>query len=127
MSPTSDFCIFELVLVPNFSLNWQFWFFGPNFPKKGVSRLTQKSEHHDWILHTRISLSTKFQFTLTVLIFFTKFAQNRHFRSKTEKLHLCVHPWSLLTILNICPRGPNFSPSSRRDNDNQSFLPCEKL
>ena len=29
------FFIFELVQVLNFSLNWQFWVFGPNLPKKG--------------------------------------------------------------------------------------------
>ena len=29
-----EFCIFELVSVPNFSLNWQFWFFWPNLPKR---------------------------------------------------------------------------------------------
>ena len=31
------FCIFELVSVQNFSLSWQFFIFGPNFPKKGIS------------------------------------------------------------------------------------------
>ena len=31
------FYIFKLVLVPNFNLNWQFWFFWPNLPKKGIS------------------------------------------------------------------------------------------
>ena len=30
---------FELVFVPNFSLNCQFWFFGPNLPKMGISGL----------------------------------------------------------------------------------------
>ena len=30
-----EFFIFELVYVPNFSLNWQFCVFGPDFPKKG--------------------------------------------------------------------------------------------
>ena len=34
MNRTIEFSIFELVLVPNFSLNWQCWFFGPNLPKK---------------------------------------------------------------------------------------------
>ena len=37
VNSTTEFCIFKLVLVPNFSLNWQFWFFGPNLPKKGIS------------------------------------------------------------------------------------------
>ena len=33
---TIEFSIFGSVLVPNFSLNWQFGFFGPNFSKKGM-------------------------------------------------------------------------------------------
>ena len=39
---TTEFCIFKLVLVPNFSLNLQFWFSGPSLPKKGISSLNQK-------------------------------------------------------------------------------------
>ena len=35
MNRTTEFCTFEL--VPNFSLNRQFWFLGPNLPKKGNS------------------------------------------------------------------------------------------
>ena len=35
--------IFELGWVPNFSLSWKLWFFGPNLPKKGVSGQKQKS------------------------------------------------------------------------------------
>ena len=37
-----DDSILELVEVTNFSLNWQFWFFRTNLPKKGVSRLKEK-------------------------------------------------------------------------------------
>ena len=33
--------IFELVKVPDFSLNRQIWIFGPNLPKKGFSSLKQ--------------------------------------------------------------------------------------
>ena len=64
-----EFCIFELVYVPNFSLNWQFWFLWPNLPKKGLSSLKQKSELHRKILHIQISLSTRFQLKLIILIF----------------------------------------------------------
>ena len=39
---TIEFYIFELVRVPNLSWNWRFWFFGPYFPKKGISSLKQK-------------------------------------------------------------------------------------
>ena len=37
-----EFWIFKLVLVSNFSLSWQFWFFGPNLLKKGISGWTLK-------------------------------------------------------------------------------------
>ena len=37
VNTTTELSIFELILEPNFSLNWQFWFFGSNLPKKGIS------------------------------------------------------------------------------------------
>ena len=39
MNITIEFCIFELVLVPNLSLDCQFSFFGPNLPKNVYFRL----------------------------------------------------------------------------------------
>ena len=54
-----EFRLFKLVLVPNFSLNWQFWFFWPDLPKKGFSGLKQKkwTPHIFYIiLHIQISL-----------------------------------------------------------------------
>ena len=45
------------------------------------------------------------QVKVTVLIFWTKFAQKGYFGSKTEKSHFCLRPWSLLTILNFSKRG----------------------
>ena len=35
---TIEFCIFELVYVPNFNINWQFWVFGQSLSKNGISR-----------------------------------------------------------------------------------------
>ena len=64
VNTTNEFCIFQLVSVPSFSLNWQFCSFEPN--------LTEK----------------------------------RYFRSKTEKLHFCMRPWSLLNISNFFAREP---------------------
>ena len=78
-----EFCIFKLVLVPNFSLNWQFWFFWPDLPKKVFSVENRKSQHG--ILHIWISLGTKFQLKLIVLSFWTKFTQKGYFQSKTEQ------------------------------------------
>ena len=42
MNTTIEFCIFELVLVPNFRLNWQFWFLGPKLPKSKRGNSSQK-------------------------------------------------------------------------------------
>ena len=58
-----EFRLFKLVLVPNFSLNWQFWFFWPDLPKKGFSGLKQKkwTPHIFYIiLHIQISLVRNF-------------------------------------------------------------------
>ena len=42
VNTTTEFWIFELLWVPNFSLNWQFRYFGPNLPKKSVSGIKRK-------------------------------------------------------------------------------------
>ena len=39
---TIEFCIFDLVMVPNFSLNYQLWIFGQNLPKKSISGRKRK-------------------------------------------------------------------------------------
>ena len=90
VNTTIEFCIFKLVWVPNFSLNWQFWFFRPNLPKKGVSCLKQKSENHHWILHIPINRGNKFQLKLTILISWTKFGQNEEFQSETNKVNITI-------------------------------------
>ena len=75
----------QISLVRNFSSNWQFWFFGPNLPKKVFPVENRKSEHHHGILHIWISLGTKFQLKLIILSFWTKFTQKRYFQLKTEQ------------------------------------------
>ena len=75
---TIEFWILKLVKVLNFSSNWQFWFFGPNLPKKGI-------EHHHRFLHIWISLSTKFQPKLKILSFWTKFTQKGYFQWKISQ------------------------------------------
>ena len=50
----------------------------------------QKARLHHRILHIRISLSTKFQLKLLILIFSTKFAQKKRFpvvNQKSEQHH----------------------------------------
>ena len=75
MNTTNKFCIFKSVYIPNFSLNWQFYFFWPDLPKKLFPIEKWKSEHHYWILRVWISQGTKFHLKLTILIFWTKFTQ----------------------------------------------------
>ena len=48
--------------------------------KRVFSVENEKSKHHHWILHTRISLGTKFHFKQTILNFGTKFSQKGYFR-----------------------------------------------
>ena len=47
-------------------------------------------ENHHGILHIRISLGTKLQLKLTILLFWGKFAQKGHFWSKTEKVSITI-------------------------------------
>ena len=98
MNISIELCIFELVYVPNYSLNWQFWFFGPNLPKRLFLVENGKSEHLHWILHIRISLDT-------ILVFWTIFTKKGYLRCKTENLRFCVRPWSLLTKLIFSVEG----------------------
>ena len=70
-------------------------------PKKGISGQKQKSAHDHWILHTRISLGTKFQIKLTIQIFWTKFAQNSIFGLKQKSEH---HYWILNSRISLCTK-----------------------
>ena len=72
------------------------------FPKRVFLVQNRKSSHHNWILHIWLRLGSKFQVKLAILISWTKFAQNWY----SNKLHFCMCPWSLLTILNLFARWP---------------------
>ena len=124
---TTEFCISELVQLPKLTLNWQFWFFEPNLPKKKVvSQQKQKKVNitiefciFELVSLPNSSLNWKFWF------FPTKLAQIGYFQSWTEKSHFCLSPRSLLTILYFTARGPtdteaflNFCPPSSRRNKN---------
>ena len=65
---TTEFWIFELVLVLNFSLNWQFWYLDQIYQKRGFPVKNRKKEHHHWILHIQISLPNCW-LKLKILIF----------------------------------------------------------
>ena len=47
VNTTIEFYIFELVYVPNLTLNKQFWILGPNLPKKGI--YGQKWKNHSFV------------------------------------------------------------------------------
>ena len=51
-------------------------------PKRLLPIKSRKCEHHQWILHIRISLGTKFQLKLIIMTFWTKFAQKGYFRKR---------------------------------------------
>ena len=100
----------RISLGTKFQLKLKIFILQTIFAQKGCFRSkTGKIEHHHCILRIRISLGIKFQLTLTVVIFFFFFfdqtcAKKGCFWSKVEKYHLCVRPWSLLTILNFSVR-----------------------
>ena len=115
---TIEFFIFELVKVTNFNLNWQVWCFGwSNFSKNGIFGWKEKSQLHFWILLIWISLDTKFQLKLTILIFWTKFTHGVFLEKKNRKsehqhwnlniqINLDIELQFKLTILFFFPR-PN--------------------
>ena len=77
VNSTTQFCIFKLVLVANFSLIRQFWFCGANLPKKGISSLNQKK----WTPPLNSAYSNQspyqiFQFKLTISIFLSRKLKN---------------------------------------------------
>ena len=88
------------------SLGNKFYFkqtinFRIKFAQKAYFRLkTEKSEHHQWILHTRTSLGTKFQLELIIFIFWNKFAKKAISCHKQKKwlftIELIVHTQSSL-------------------------------
>ena len=75
VNTTMEFCILELVLVANFNLNVPDIFLDQICPRRVFSVEDGKNDHRQEILQIGISLSTKFQLKLTVLIFWTKFTQ----------------------------------------------------
>ena len=127
---TIEFCILKLVLLLHFNLNWQFWFFGPNLPKKFYLRSKKENlnitvelcifklvsvPHFSLIWQfgffgpnlpkTGISCLKKKKWNHHWILHFriglaSKFGLKGYFWSKTEKSHFRVRLWSLRTILN---------------------------
>ena len=91
MKTTIKFYIFKSIYILNFSFNKQFLFLGQISKKSILPVENTKNEHHWWILHSQINLSTNFQLKLTIAIFRTKFAKNgSHFQSKTDKIDTTI-------------------------------------
>ena len=58
--------------------NFDFWI------KFAIKRRNRMRDHHRWILHIWVRLSTKFQLKLTIFIFWTKLTQKEYFQSKRD-------------------------------------------
>ena len=84
---TIESWIFELVFASNAALNKQFWIFWTNLPKKDIYGQNRKMKHHHWIPLIQISLGTKFQLELTILIFLTRFTQKGFSGLKQKSEH----------------------------------------
>ena len=87
---TIEFCELELVKVPNFILNWQFWLFGPDFPKKGNFGRKQKLAsplNCAYSNYTRYHLSAQ---TDNFDFFEPNLPQKGYFRSKMEKVKTTI-------------------------------------
>ena len=71
-----EFCILELVYVPNFRLNWQFWCIEPNFRKEGISN-QKRLWVYTWSLLTTLSeekhVGKKWRIFLPVTNFFADY------------------------------------------------------
>ena len=93
---TSEFCVFELVEVPNFTLNWQFWFFGPNLPKEYLVKIGKK-----WTTYEFYTFQiSKYQTSASRI----KFVPKGHFQSKTEKVN-STNKFYIFKLVLV----PNFS------------------
>ena len=62
-----------------------FDFFDQIYPKTVFPIKNRKNENDYLMLHARINVGTKFQHSVTILIFWTKFSQKDHFHSKRNK------------------------------------------
>ena len=96
---TIEFWIFKLVWVPNFSLSWQFWLFGLNFPKMVFTVKIKNSENHGEFCICNLGI--KSHFNQAILNLATKFVQKVYFQFKSDKSHFCMSPWLLLTRVQL--------------------------
>ena len=88
----SEFYIFNLILILNFSFNTQFWFLEQTSKKAYFRSKTEKGEHLYWILQLLIfelveipTFSLNWQFD-----FLDQICPERYFQSKTEKVNIII-------------------------------------
>ena len=126
-----EFCIFELVYVPNFTLNKHYLILRPNLPKKGISGRNHKTEHHHWILHIRIHKVSNLSFTWQ-FCFLNQICPKRVFtveNGKIEHHHWMLHTRVSLgtkfhfnqTILILMPNLPKNGISKRKQKTDRHY------
>ena len=97
----------RISLGTKFHLKLRIMIFSTKFPQKGcfpsrIEKVNTTIEFRIFELDYVPNFTLNWQFRFFFFFFFlTKFARKGYFRSKTEKLRLCVRPWSLFTILNF--------------------------
>ena len=125
-----EFRLFKLALVPNFSLNWQFWFFWPDLSKKDFSSLKQK-KWTSHIFYIILHNSTSHIFYILKLVqcensaqtdnfyFLDQICTKRYFQSKTEKVNIIVEfcifklvSWYQISALTVLIFWPGLSKKS---------------
>ena len=86
-------------------LRHHLWFSRPNLFKRVLSVKNNKSKHHHWILHIRISLSTEFHFKLAISNIRTQFPKKWYFWSKMEKgciaIEFCIFELVLMANFSL--------------------------
>ena len=102
MNITIEFFIFEWVYQISAETD-NFHFLDQTFPRRVFLAYNRCKEHHHWVLHIRINLSSKFFPEQINLNFWTKYAQKRYLGPKAQKSE---HRYWILYI-RISP-GPKF-------------------
>ena len=88
---TVELCIFRLVYVTNFSLNWKFRFSGPNLSKKGIFGGKQKKSasplncaYSNYSRYKTSAQTDNFDFSVQIC------PPKKYFRSKMEILNTTI-------------------------------------
>ena len=88
---TTEFCVFELVKVANFRLNWQFWFFGGNLLKKSIWSKLENGE--------QLTNCAYFKFLVPSFSFNDKICPKMAFPVKNRKSQ--QHHWITHTQISL--------------------------